>query len=652
MRRLERRLMVGLLGPVVAIVSIASPVRADETAAGEAPAAPTRSEIGVEWASTSVEGLWALPLEYLGYGPALVATAAEPSVTLPVPPVAGMAPRRFETVVELADHVEGAEVRVVATGETLNSLMLAAGERQDLVVELPLGTAELTLLVTPTEGGTCPVPDRADLARFRDGAVWYEGRPAAPSSLADVLPVAVGVTRFVVPAESSPGIDAAVLDLTSRLAARYPGAQQVEVRAETEPVGPLGPFGLTVVVDESPQAGVSLVDGALVLSGTGTELTAQLAAVDGDVLALADTDRVVLTGDAVSPSEDHRGRRVPFGDVPGAVLAANGARHLEVGAELSQASFGGSVDSYRLRLGGLATPPPGHGDDVQLALRIDGELIDVIPVAENGRFDTQFNIAGEQVGATNFVQLTLDGVEACESATRFAVQIDRGSWVEASPGDGALGGFARFPQAGRGTVAVFPGRGLSQLTAAAELVAMLQEATPNRLVVEVVDRSEAAITDRPLLAVGADVELLGQLDAPLQGEAGYLDTTGTQLRAADGLGEHVTLQAFASAEGVDVVAVDLAEGSDDPGLPATFVAAGWSALGGHLVQLDDSGRPTVLDLGPPTTDRAAELAPLADIATDSGPSPRRHFLDGLGIALAMSLAMMVAFRLVRRYRPA
>lgn len=629
-------------------------------AADEDPAPPLRTEIRSDWAFAPVDGGWALPLEHLGWGPALVATTAEPTIIVEIPQVAGLLASRFEGALELSDHVVSAEVRVLAQGEELSVLALEGGERVDLVVDLPPDTTELSIEVDAASPSECALHERADLARVRDGALLFSGTPTVATALSEVLPIALGAVEFVVPPESSPGVDQAVVAIGARLAARYPGSLQVVV-TDHPSSGALRPFLLAIEVDESPETGLELTpQGRLRISGVGTELQRQLDALDGDLLTLAATTSVTVAPDGEGPKTgvtvDRRSEEVPLSDVPGASLATSEARHLVVGVELRQAFFGGAVGSYTVRLGGLATPPPGEASgDVQLALRIDDELIDVVPVGRDGRFDTQFDIKSDQVGPTNLVQLTLDGVEACASSSRYAIQIDRGSWVRADVGEALPPGFDRFPQAAGEGLAVYPGRGLAQLATAAQIVGMLQDESPQPIETLVVDRSELLSVEMPAVVVGPDAELLLDLGAPVSKEAGEITSGDTHVVGADGLEGTSTLQAFTAAtSGSDVIVVDLAprvsaEGVEPAGLPVQLAELGWSSLHGQVVQLDADGAPRGVDIDAVTpSESAGALAPLAPLDAPRQESPRRSFVDGLVIALGASLVVMAGLRLSRR----
>ena len=212
-------------------------------------------------------------------------------------------------------------------------------------------------------------------------------------------------------------------------------------------------------------------------------------------------------------------------------------RQLEVVVPLSQAAFGGPVSSYTARLGGVVSPAqPADLGGSQLSLWLGDELLEVVPVSDQGRFDIERSIERQNVDRDRALRLRFDtSLEGCGQAELYHLQLDDGSWVKPTFGRGLSPGLHRFPQVAATGLRVIPGRETGELAVTAELVTIMQEASPTPLPLSVIEAADALSHETPLLGTDPDVELQEALEALTNPRLGRMDTGAVTIQADERL---------------------------------------------------------------------------------------------------------------------
>lgn len=614
-----------------------APAAAVDAPVGEGPAQVTAGE---DWATRPLDdGRWAVPLEAIGFGEVQVPEAPGAAVEVDVTSVAVLQPVGLST--EVVSGAHPVEVDILVDGVQVDGFALDADAVRPLVVDLPAGSTSVRFEARRTDDPRCDVPERTGLIRLRHSALLTDGAALHPTDIGAFLRPPIGRVHIEVPADRSPAVDAAVLEAAAILARVAPGLQDVMVGTTAEHDD--GPFDRRIRFIERDQAGVKVVDGLLTISGRGTDLADQVRALASEAATLTGVDELVATGGDVDPGTFALGEQVPVASLA-TRTRVEGAYHLELAIPLDQTAFAAPVRRYDVRLGGIASPPPGDAaQDTQLSLVVDGELEEVVAVQRNGRFDVQFAVEGSAVGRLTTVVLVLDGVRTCGDTSQWTLQVDSGSWVSATGGQSLAPGFERFPQVATAALAVYPGRDLTDLALAATLVARLQEESVRALHVEVVSRDDAIDPRATLIAAGADQDMLEAWAAPVIPGRRLVD--GDTALAVDQDDHGLVLQAFSTSRAVDVLAANAGTGSPAVS-PDVLAGVRWSELRDAVAVADDDR--LVFALGPTDTTSAVTL--LDDLRPATDGASRRLFVAGFTIMVTVAVFALAVVRSVAALR--
>ncbi|MFT7597144.1 MAG: hypothetical protein ACI8TP_000062 [Acidimicrobiales bacterium] len=617
-----------------------------------------RTKVDDHWRTEKTSNGWALPIDFLGWGSTLVASNDDLEFDLGVPHALGNRLDSIEFTATLTPFVDEGHVIVNLNGEEVSETLIFGNAPVYLRVALAGADAGSTVSIrVHPHHNACPVGDVAEIARLTTPVMFFTPAPVSIRSAAGNLltPEVVAGVEFVVDEAHSGAVDQAVLSATSAFAHGFAGEQRFAV-TEREPKLD-APFVTTIRIAERDEAAIDgdVVNARFVVTGRGEDLVNQAAGLVDAFWTLDDIDHITV--ESMVPVEREPLRRRGIEEVTGR-LRASGASHLELPILLEQADFGGPVSSYRVRLGGVVSPTrSADASGIQLGLWVDDEVLEVLELDDNGRFDLEATIAGDRVGRTTVVRLVLDlDVSGCPSSDSLGIQLDRGSWIEPEAGQILQPGFVRTPQVFADSFAVDVGSTVSHLSAASDAVGLLQDTTTWLLQPVVVER-DATISSGPVLVAGPDIELLDLLGAPLNNQSGRIDTGRATIATSTDVDRASTsaLQVFVSSDGNDVLTVDAATHATF-GLPDGLGVHRFRQINGSIVQLDDEGLVEVagisitrdnsadddLALGEIDREHAAALPMYNEPGAGNGVLARRE-LFALGLAASLLAAGLVRF---------
>ncbi len=620
-----------------------SAVAVDTSGAESRPGAiPDRSG---SWAlAPDAEGQWLMPLEVLGAGDVLLAESPDEPIVVDLTDTGGVV-RGFHGELVAGGHA--VRVTIGDDHQVRYEVDLEPGEVHPISIEVDEDADALVFSAIRLDDNECDVLVREHLFRLRRGVVRIDAtEPGDPvGDLKTFLRSGVGAIHIGAHHDRSPIVDRAALEAAAILSRRYPGAQFVTVGDVSSASGERTPFRRVIRLVEDDQPGLLLSDGVLVISGSGDSLLAQVRALDTDAVRVAGLTQVTAI-EGVAEEEPRRlGVQLPITEVARRTQVT-GAYHLELPIVADQAFFGGPVERYEVRLGGIASPPPGNAArDVQLSLHVGDELVDVIELARNGRFDTQLVLEGEAIERSTVMRLVLDGVRTCGDRSQWSLQLDHSSWIRADAGQALPPGFERFPQNALNGLSVYVGDGIEELGLAAALVGKLQEESPHLIDLSLIERAAAESPSGTVLAVGADADLLAGWQAPLIPGRHVGDATMSLRIDAMSTTHDLMLQAFSAHGRADVLAANVA-GHTGMGLPPALAGAVWADLRGNTaIAAEDD-----LSLALTTSGAPARQDLLADLTAPDDRSSRSLFVTGLATAMVVAVAGLVVNRVVGTMR--
>lgn len=645
MSRIHRlpRVVAIALGAVALTASLASPSAAQATGV-------IRTQVADDWTWKPSTSGWALPVSYLGWGDTISFRHDEPVAVIELPDAGGHQLHQVEFSIDVPEFVDEVRLDVSGDGQSIHSEQYQPGTT-DVVLELAAPIEELTFEATPLVTG-CPLTDQPYFAHLRDPILFYsteadtDDRHFAP-------PDVVTHATFVVESGRSRYADGAVLDAAASLSLGFAGHQRVAVSSATATTDDPGPFGLIVEVGEREQAEITAVGaGELRITGRSDALVTQARGLNDALSALAAVRS--FTVEQIDPAPRVADDQpVKVTDLPGARLFESGGRQLEVVVPLSQAAFGGPVSSYTARLGGVVSPAqPADLGGSQLSLWLGDELLEVVPVSDQGRFDIERSIERQNVDRDRALRLRFDAsLEGCGQAELYHLQLDDGSWVKPTFGQGLAPGLHRFPQVAATGLRVIPGRETWELAVTAELVTIMQEASPTPLPLSVIEPGDALSNETPLLVTDPDVELQEALGAPTNPRLGRMDTGAVTIQADGRLDLPMTLQGFVGTDGADIALVESTPHDGAGGLPDAVASHGIGLLTGTSVSVGEQHDVLVAGVQQSrVTEEAVQLLPSTKEAgtPSASSSARSAFVTGLLLALAGGVVVLATHPLRRR----
>lgn len=424
------------------------------------------------------------PLQFYG-------VRATVPLNIAVPP--GMEPLALNAVVQLPVNV--------ASG----TVVVAQGDRQIARIDLPPdggtvaiplagavvrdGLANVTLSTTllPVDG-YCPDPRSA--LRLADPSVTFGGAEQQPTTVADFLPPVLRQLTIYVDGGPSLAVSDAAIRLATAVAAAYT-AQIPDVRVLALPPGQTGPteapapFSRSVVIRESDQSGVSVIDSggapALLVMGSAETLGNQSRLITSSVNRLAMSSKVVV-GPLNNTSQ-------PLGDETtlrrlGQSAVTTTGMSPQVTIAVDQTRLGRSAHAVRLHLSGSYTPLPATVAG-QLVASIGDQVIDRWAADGQGGIDRWVDVPDRMLTRYTDVALELDidgNTGRCFEFEPPTLTIDGNSVVQSRPADPPIpGGFQSLPQALMPRTMVGVGEGFDDLRRALAIMVGLQRLSASPL---------------------------------------------------------------------------------------------------------------------------------------------------------------------------
>jgi hypothetical protein len=503
---------------------------------------------------------WEISLRELGVSEPLVlnAPSGEQWVTIPVPQ--GLRP------VELTGRLRGTP--------GLNGGRLELGDGARTLTWVPLGLVERTLTVplqgAPVTQGRMTLlwrlipPPRLDIcaagfderAELEDLRVRLEGSPELPQTIAEFWPPDLRALEVNLPADPKLEEATAALRLVAlgaRLAARHP--LTVSIRLGEGPLeNATDPWRRQIEIRRG-EARLRLR-----FDAEGSFPVLELQAPPEQVVEL--TEGVIRYGGVIAFPEVISQRMAPDEErMPGSVNLAElgwpqiqmrGSGPMEARLFFSQADLGGPVRGARLRLVGRATPVP-EGGTASLLVFLNGGLVAAEPLPGSA-FDRRITLPDGLWRRDNTVIVRVDytppGGECRVGAHPITVFIDGRSSLEFQRGQNLPPGFERFPQSLMPAFRVgLRPLNASTLQAAADLVALLQQATRHPLRPEVRPWEEAIQAPGGVVLIAEEGEGIAGLRLTLDPRPFRLvDMDGRERFRVDPGRAFWVLQAFESGE--------------------------------------------------------------------------------------------------------
>lgn len=468
------------------------------------------------------------------------------TLTFPVPQ--GLVPIALNATVEVPINVASGTLSVTQDERTIARIPLPPTDQAAIVI--PLAGAEiidnsvtvtLRTYLVPVQGYCL---DPTNPLRLVNGSVTFDGVELPPTTVADFLPPVLRKLTISIPANPSKVESEAAVRLAAATVAHY-GTQTTAVAVTTigsGPAAPQFPFERGIVIQEGPDAGLSLQGGdgvipALRISGPANELTNQTRLLSSDISRLALSSKAVagpLRITAQLPGNVTTLRELGQNAVTAVALAP------QVTVGLDQTRLGRSAHNVRVHLMGSYTPVP-DAISARLVAVVGGETIDRWPTDNNGVIDRWVSVPDRLLQRyTNLgVALNIAGnTGRCGEFQPLTLTIDGDSVVQSEPAIPPVpSGFQSLPQALMPRVQVGIGTdAFADTVRATTIIVGLQRLSALPIDVAVTDAQAAVNSRLPAIVVAADGWKFPRIPLPVSPTTGRLSLEGV-----DDAGEPTTL---------------------------------------------------------------------------------------------------------------
>lgn len=477
-----------------------------------APAA--RSE-PVEEGGVSIAPI--LPLAQLGGPASLAFYGIQGTETLNIPVPQGLEPVALNAVTQLPVNVRSATITVMQDDRLIGRVDVPPESNAGIVV--PLAGARIVDNAVNVTLRTYLLPldgyclDPTNPLRLSQGDVVFAGMEQAPDTVADFLPPVLRALTIFVDGDPSPAEADAAVRLATAVAAQY-GSQNPDIALATladgqaVPAEPSAPLQRNIVIRESADVGVSLLDGVgmptLLIAGPPAELANESRLLTSDLNRLALASKAVpgpLKSTPQLPGDETTLRKLGQPGVNATALSP------QVTIGLDQTRLGRSANHVRVHLLGSHTPlPPSIGG--QLVASIAGETIDRWPAETSGAVDRWVDVPAALVQRYTSVGLRLDisgNTGRCGEFQPLTLTIDGDSPVHSSPAHPpAPAGFQSMPQSlmPRTVVGVDPG--FDNTRRAVAIMVGLQRLSALPIDTTVLPLQDAVTDAAPAVLISAD----------------------------------------------------------------------------------------------------------------------------------------------------
>ncbi len=462
--------------------------------------------------------------QQLGMSSALYFGAANTTQTATIPAPAGLAPITLSGMLHSATNIPSGYVEAQTTdGRFLGSVPvpdLAAG-RTSVPFSIDVSSvpvirnqAQVNMVLRISGGDTvCGPPPTLVISDF---TVAFAGDVSPPTTLAQYFPpIAPTIDLYVDPQPTS-AEKLTTLSLVTALTHRYqPASVRINLRqlARTEAEPPPDGDSLTraiVIRDRSDvdDPDIRLVTNAVrpyvVVTGKGPTLEQQVALFRDRLLAVAQTDSVVVKAAKIASAQG--ARTATFGQLHatgGASVLGEATISLNLGTASFTLARPGMID---IHLMANYTPVDDNEKGTMIAAA-GGVVLATERLDKSGRLDTKFTIPAEIAARNPGLVLTVayePGAGGCTPRTvPMNFQVDPTSTASVKPGGAvAMGGFASLPQAFIPTFQVaMDGTDPAELSHAATIVGLVQRVSPVELRPILVSLDQASASNASALII-------------------------------------------------------------------------------------------------------------------------------------------------------
>jgi hypothetical protein len=499
--RSSRGRRLAALAAVIAMLICSAPVASGEPGAGA-------SDTVIPADATT------LSLADLGSSETLLFNIAEgtPTVTVSFPAPSGLTPLSFTANVYSPVTLRFSLLTVTQGNRVIARQALPAA---DAPLAIPLagsqtygGRITLTLSVTalPAED-YCWEPESP--IRLSNASIAFGGKDIAPSTVAAFLPPVLRRMAIAVPQKPTQAESDAAVQIAAIVARRYggqnPGIEIVPIDAV--PAGSPAPLQRRIEVREGLKPGLAVQGGdrpALLITGSGKELTNQARLLGDDALAVSQSPTAVA-GPINWPD--------PFVP-PTATLAQLKAPLADQGNQatvtVDQTRFGHALGDIRIHLLGSHIPLPRDAGG-EITVEVGSDLIDRWPTEVTGTIDHWITVPRSLMKRATEVKVsvaavTSDAATACDRELAADLRISPDTSVQtAVPGGPAPGGFLSFPQVLMPAVNVgLGGDAFGDTVRAVQIVTGLQRSSAVPLMTSVTTVEQAVENPQSAIVISAD----------------------------------------------------------------------------------------------------------------------------------------------------
>jgi hypothetical protein len=434
--------------------------------------------------------------------------------------------------------------------------------------------------------------------------VTFLGQTPYPVVVADFLPGYTDQILIRTGPTPSPAQQQAALELVAKLTRLYrPMPVSIEVDTSSGSATPGPPSRRVIELRDGTAAGLAVTrpnspDAALQITGSGDELSRQVALFSDRRVKLAQTASAIVT--AVDEDKPTATSIKTFAQLGMAgKISVQGTGTLYVGFDVSQFAVGSIqqatvhiIAHYSPVIAGEASVVVRSGNAVLASRRLDG----------SGSLDITGVVPKESINSAVGLVLELRYLPKQQCAPlndRMEFALDPASTVAVTPGTRNRGGFPALPMAFTPDFAVVVDSP-EHLRFAAAAVNLLAQQTGVTLQPRLTDLATAAGSGQGLLVVGPGADLAkAGLNAPVSfAGANAVDISGAPDTAVDLNGPIGVVQAFSNNDRT-VLAVN---GSGDWSLVQRTIDyirsldARWAALSGDVVATGSAGQTVNLTL--------------------------------------------------------
>lgn len=520
--RFPRRLTAAV--GVVAMVLSVAPCAAADPAGGAVVDSPTLSFADLGASST---------ISFYG-----VANTA--ALDFPVPQ--GVTPVALNTTVDLPFPLRWGVLTVMQGDRLISKVGLPLTDMAPLVIPLPGvqvvdGSVSLNLSLSVLAEDRYCLDNRSPVELI-NGSVTFAGREAPPATVADFLPVIARKLTIGVPAKPSRAESDAAVQLATGLMNRYraqsPEVLVVPLADGAAAIGaPSAPLERQFVIKEGGEAGVALEASGgvpqVVITGPADKLVNQVRFLTDGSIGVAVGRRAVaesLRSRSAFPGNSATLAQLNLQSLTGTGLSP------QVTIGLDQTKFGHSVQAYRLHLMGSYTPSPTDFGS-QLAVRVNGEVLDTWATEASGRIDRWVNVPDRLIQRYTGVVVSMGTagyVGGCNEYHPATLTINGNTVVESTPALPPIPpGFGSLPQALMPiTHFGIPADSFADTSRAVELASGLQRLSVMPLQTEVTSVQEALAGGDPAVIVSADGWTDKSITLPVSADGGLVTVEGPE----------------------------------------------------------------------------------------------------------------------------